>query len=240
VSESQEFSDRTSSVQRLMRREPGRPLSKTELAEAISEIGIIVTVRVPKEQQLLRVVKALIDGGVRAVELAYTNIRSAAPLIQELKESGLLIGIGAVTRSAQAREARVFGADFITASVTTPDVVTACEEMKIPCILSGLTPTEVWRAHEMAADFVKITAAEALGGPSYIRSLRETLPALQLVGADMPLDGYIPYLDAGVEVLEFQSALDLPRLVEDEAWAEISRRAAKMVSTRENWKAKIG
>jgi 2-dehydro-3-deoxyphosphogluconate aldolase / (4S)-4-hydroxy-2-oxoglutarate aldolase len=240
VSESQEFSDRTSSVQRLMRRDPGRPLSKTKLAEAISEIGIIVTVRVPNEQQLLRVVKALIDGGVRAVELAYTNIRSAGSPIQELKESGLLIGIGAVTRSAQAREARVFGADFITASVTTPDVVSACEEMKIPCILSGLTPTEVWRAHEMAADFVKITAAEALGGPPYIRSLRETLPAVQLVGADMPLDGYIPYLDAGVEVLEFQSSLDLPRLVEREAWSEISRRAAKIVSTREDWKAKIG
>jgi hypothetical protein len=56
----------------------------------------------------------------------------------------------------------------------------------------------------------------------------------------MPLDGYIPYLDAGVEALEFQSALDLPQLVEGEAWAEISRRAAKIVSTRENWKAKIG
>jgi 2-keto-3-deoxy-6-phosphogluconate aldolase len=90
----------------------------------------------------------------------------------------------------------------------------------------------------MAADFVKITAAEALGGPSYVRSLRETLPALQLVGADMPLDGYIPYLEAGVEVLEFQSSLDLPRLVEGGSWAEISRRAAKMVSTRENWKAR--
>ncbi len=215
-------------------------MSKTELAEAIREIGIIATVRVPNEQQLLRVVKALIDGGVKAVELAYTTMRNSTSLIQELKESGLLIGIEAVTRSAQAREARAFGADFITASVTTPDVVSACEEMKIPCILSGLTPTEVWRAHEMAADFVKVTAAEALGGPSYIRSLRETLPALQLVGADMPLDGYIPYLDAGVEVLEFQSAFDLLRLVEDEAWAEISRRAAKIVSTHENWKAKIG
>jgi 2-dehydro-3-deoxyphosphogluconate aldolase / (4S)-4-hydroxy-2-oxoglutarate aldolase len=119
-------------------------------------------------------------------------------------------------------------------------VVSACEEMKIPCILSGLTPTEVWRAHEMAADFVKITAAEALGGPPYIRSLRETLPAVQLVGADMPLDRYLPYLDAGVEVLEFQSSLDLARLVEGEAWSEISRRAAKIVSNREDWKAKIG
>ncbi len=214
-------------------------MNKTDLTAAISEIGIIVAVRVSSEQQLLRVASALLDGGIRALELAYTTNRSVGSLIQELKGSGFLIGVGAVTRSAQAREARAFGADFITASVTTPDVVSACEEMKIPCILSGLTPTEVWRAHEMEADFVKITAAEALGGPPYIRSLRETLPALQLVGADMPLDGYVPYLEAGVEVLEFQSSLELPRLVEGGAWAEISRRAAKIVTTREDWKAEI-
>ncbi len=211
--------------------------SKTKLTKAIREIGIIATVRVPNEQHLLRVATALLDGGIRALDLAYSTIRSAGLPIQELKESGLLIGIGAVTRSTQAREAHAFGADFITASVTTPDVVLACEEMKIPCILSGLTPTEVWRAHEMAADFVKITAAEVLGGPSYIRSLRETLPALRLVGTDMPLDGYVPYLNAGVEVLEFQSSLDLPRLVEGEAWSEISRRAVRIVNTREDWKA---
>ena len=210
------------------------------LTEAIREMGIIVTVRMPNEQHLLRVATALFEGGIRALELAYTTIRSAGSPIQELKQSGLLIGVVAVTRSAQAREARVFGAYFITASVTTPDVVSACEEMKIPCVLSGLTPTEVWRAHEMGADFVKVTAAEALGGPSYIRSLREALPALQLVGADMPLDGYIPYLEAGVEVLELQSSLDLPRLVEGEAWAEISRRAAKIVSTSKDWKAEHG
>ena len=220
--------------------ETGDASSKTKLTGTIKEIGIIATVRVPDEQHLPRVALALLEGGIRVLELAYTTIRSAGSPIQELKDRGLLIGIGAVTRSAQAREARVFGADFITASVTTPDVVSACEEMQIPSILSGLTPTEVWRAHEMEADYVKITAAEALGGPSYIRSLRETLPAVQLVGADMPLDGYIPYLDAGVEVLEFQSSLDLPRLVEGEAWSEISRRAAKIVSTREDWKAKIG
>ena len=211
--------------------------SKTELTEAISEIGVIATVRVPDERQLPRVASALLAGGIRALDLSHTTSRSAASPIQELRERGFLVGIGAVTRSAQAREARALGADFITASVTTPDVVSACKEMGIPCILSGLTPTEVWRAHEMAADFVKITAAEALGGPPYVRSLRETLPAPQLVGADMPLDGYIPYLDAGVEVLDFQRSLDLPRLVEGEAWSEISRRAAKIVSTREDWKA---
>ena len=45
---------------------------------------------------------------------------------------------------------------------------------------------------------------------------------------------------AGVEVLEFRSSLELPRLVEQEAWAEISRRASMIVSTRDGWRAKNG
>ena len=121
MSESQESNERTSCVQHLMPRQPGRPLCKSELAQAIREIGIIASVRVPDEHQLLPVGKALLDGGVRAVQLAYTSIGSGASLIHELKEGGLLIGIGALTRSAQARQARAIGADFITASATTPD-----------------------------------------------------------------------------------------------------------------------
>jgi 2-keto-3-deoxy-6-phosphogluconate aldolase len=218
----------------------GHLLSRAKVAEALREIGIIASVRVPNEQQLLRGVAALTDGGIAAVELPYTTVRGNGWVVQQLKENGLLIGVGAVTRSAQAREAGVFGADFITASVITPDVVSACKEMGVPCILSGLSPTEVWRAHEMAADFVKITTAETLGGPRYIHFLLETLPARYLVGADMPLNDFIAYLEAGVEVLEFQSALDLSRLVEREAWAEISRRASKIVSTRDDWRAKNG
>ena len=220
-----------------MRRKTGEPLSKTKLVEALQEIGIIATVRVPSDQQLLRGLAALTDGGIRAVELPYTTVRNNRWLIQQLKQNGLLIGVGAVTRSAQAREAGVFGADFITASVTAPDVVSACNEIDVPCILSGLTPTEVWRAHEMAADFVKITAAEALGGPHYIHSLRETLPAMRLVGADMLLDSYVEYLEAGVEVLEFESSLELQRMIEQEAWLEISQRASNIVNVRNHWKA---
>ena len=210
-------------------------MSKTRLAEALREVGIIASIRVPNEQHLLRGIAALAGGGIKAVQLPYTTLRNNGWPIQQLKQNGLLIGVGAVTRSAQAREAGLFGADFITASVTTPDVVAACDEIDVPCILSGLTPTEIWRAYEMAADFVKITAAEALGGPHYIRSLRETLPALRLVGADMLLDNYVQYLEAGVEVLEFGRSLELRRMIEQEAWLEISQRASNIVDARNAW-----
>jgi 2-keto-3-deoxy-6-phosphogluconate aldolase len=87
----------------------------------------------------------------------------------------------------------------------------------------------------MGADFVKVSAG-VLGGPDYIRSLRESLPALHLVGAELPLDGCQPYLEAGVEVLEFKNSLAIPELVEREEWAELSRRASSIVNACDDWR----
>ncbi len=176
------------------------------------------------------------EGGVRTIELPYSTVRSAGWLLQTIKEDVLMVGVGGITRSSQARESGMLGADFVTAAVTAPDVVAACKDMDIPCILTSLTPTEVWRAQEMEADFVKVPA-EALGGPDYIRSLRETVSARHLVGAEVPLNGYLPYLEAGVEVLEFKNSLSLPELVEEEKWAEISRRASKIANACDAWRA---
>jgi 2-dehydro-3-deoxyphosphogluconate aldolase/(4S)-4-hydroxy-2-oxoglutarate aldolase len=213
-----------------------RLLSTTEVAETLRESCAIAAVPLPDEQQLLRAVAALAEGGMRAVELPYTAVRNAGWIIQTLKERGLLIGVGAITRSSQARESGMLGADFITSDVITPDVASSCKKMDLPCILSGLTPTEVWRAQEMGADFVKVSAG-VLGGPDYIRSLRESQPSLHLVGAEMPLDGYLSYLEAGVELLQFKHSLAIPELVEREEWEEISRRASSIVNARDSWAA---
>ena len=213
-------------------------MGKAELIAALRDFGIIASVQAPNEQLLLRGTSALAEGGVRAVELAYDTKGRFGRLIQRLKEKELTVGIGAITYSTQAREAGAFGADFVTSSVTAPDIVAACEDMEVPCILSSLTPTEAWRAHEMGSDFVKVMAIEALGGLPYIRFLRQSLPASHLIGADMPVDGgNLYYLEAGIEVLEFKSSLALPELTERGQWAEISRRAAEIVETRDNWRA---
>lgn len=213
-------------------------MRRTELADALEDAGIVINIAVSNRQGLSRGVAALAEGGIKAVELPCTIIQSAGWIIRQLKENDVFVGIGAITHSTQAREAGAFGADFVTASVTTPDVVLACDRMEVPCILSSHTPTEVWRAHQVGADFVKVIAPKALGGPRYIRYLRESMPTLRLVGDEMPLDGdYLSYLEAGIEVLEFNSCLAFPQLIEQGEWAEIVHRATEIVETRDRWRA---
>ena len=121
-------------------------MRREELVEALRESCVVAAVQIRGDQQLLRAVAALTEGGIKAVELPYTTVQSAGWIVQTLKDDGLLVGVGATTRSSQARESGKLGADFVTAAVTTPDVVSSCEKMDVPCILSGLTPTEVWRS----------------------------------------------------------------------------------------------
>jgi 2-dehydro-3-deoxyphosphogluconate aldolase/(4S)-4-hydroxy-2-oxoglutarate aldolase len=208
-----------------------------ESVRALREAGMMASLRLLDERRLVQTAAALWDGGFRIVELTYFAVRGNRWLIPALKEMDLLVGVGCITRSSQVREPDVIGADFVATTVTAPDVVLACEEADVPCILGGLSPTEIWRAHEMRPDFVKMTDPEALGGPRYAGSLRESLPTLHLIGGNMPLHGYLSYLEVGVEMLEFGDALLLPQPTLRDEWVELSRRASEIVAARESWKA---
>src|SRR5215207_5459202 len=211
-----------------------------ESAMALREAGMMANLHLLDEQRLLQAAAALWDGGFQAVELTYFAVRGNRWLIPTLKEMDLLVAVGSITRSSQVREPDVIGADIVATTVTAPDVVLACEEADVPCILGGLSPTEIWRAHEMRPDFVKVTDPEALGGSPYAASLRETLPTLHLVGGNMPLHGYLSYLEVGVEMLEFGDALLLPQPALRDEWVDLSRRASEIVASCESWKAKRG
>jgi hypothetical protein len=53
----------------------------------------------------------------------------------------------------------------------------------------------------------------------------------------MPLHGYLPYLDEGVEVLEFEAALLMPETTSRDEWGELSRQTSEIVAACESWKA---
>ena len=213
-------------------------MNRMEAATALRDAGMMASLQLVDERRLLRAATALWEGGFRAVELPYFSIRGNRRLIPTLKEMDLLVGVGFVTRSSQVREPEVIGADFIATAVTAPDVVMACEEADVPCILGGLSPTEIWRAYEMRPDFVKVTDPGALGGPHYAGSLRGSLPMLHLVGGNMPLHGYLSYLEVGVEVLEFGGALLLPPPTSRDEWVDLSLRASDLVAAFESWRAR--
>jgi 2-dehydro-3-deoxyphosphogluconate aldolase/(4S)-4-hydroxy-2-oxoglutarate aldolase len=72
---------------------------------------------------------------------------------------------------------------------------------------AGFTPTEIQRAHEAGADFVKVFPA-SIHGPKFIKAVRAPLPHLKLVPTGgVSLDDAGDWIDAGAAMVGVGSAL---------------------------------
>ncbi|MEU8248341.1 bifunctional 4-hydroxy-2-oxoglutarate aldolase/2-dehydro-3-deoxy-phosphogluconate aldolase [Nonomuraea sp. NPDC048916] len=124
---------------------------------------------------------ALLDEGVRVLEVSLTTpgaldaiaaIRAAAP-------AGSLVGAGTVLTEADVADVAAAGAQF----VVTPAVVEsvgAAARRGLPVAAGALTPTEAYTAVRMGAAAVKLFPA-SLGGPAYLKALRQPFPHLPFV-----------------------------------------------------------
>jgi 2-dehydro-3-deoxyphosphogluconate aldolase/(4S)-4-hydroxy-2-oxoglutarate aldolase len=156
---------------------------KDEVLGKIESSGIIPVVRAPSMELAERAVDALVAGGMLVVEVTMTT-PEALPLIQSLVArygEAVAIGAGTVLDDATALGCLGAGAAFVVSPIVNEGVIACCRTHGVPVIPGALTPTEVVQAARAGADMVKVFPCGALGGPTYIRSLKAALPHLRLV-----------------------------------------------------------
>jgi 2-dehydro-3-deoxyphosphogluconate aldolase/(4S)-4-hydroxy-2-oxoglutarate aldolase len=93
----------------------------------------------------------------------------------------VLIGAGTVLNAESARDCIRVGAKFIISPATDFDVIQYCNESEVVVMPGALTPTEVVNAWNAGADFIKVFPAGAMGGASYLKSLKTPLPDIRLI-----------------------------------------------------------
>ena len=93
----------------------------------------------------------------------------------------MLVGAGTVTDAETARRAIDAGAEFIVSPCLVPEVIEAAHRAGVAVLPGALTPGEVFEAHRLGGDMVKVFPAQALGGAAYLRALRGPFPAIPLV-----------------------------------------------------------
>jgi 2-dehydro-3-deoxyphosphogluconate aldolase/(4S)-4-hydroxy-2-oxoglutarate aldolase len=146
-------------------------------------LGLIPVVRAPSSDLAMRAVEAICAGGVDVIELTMT-VPGAVSLIHELSGrfgDEVVIGAGTVLDAETARACMLAGAAFVVSPILDPATIACGRTHGVPVIPGALTPTEVVRAAQAGADMIKVFPCGALGGASYVRSLRGPLPHLRLV-----------------------------------------------------------
>ena len=215
---------------------------REKIVSGIEAEGLVAIVRVRRPELTLPLAKALVAGGIRAVELTMSipNALEAVRTIDRELGDKILLGVGTVIDDDTCRAAIDAGAKYVISPITRPSLVAVAHALDRPVMLGAYTPTEAQAAHEAGSDFVKIFPADTLG-PSYIKSLLAPLPHLKIVPTGgVNLDTMEAYLAAGSAALGTGSALLKKEIIAAENWGELERLAKRFADRMAELKAKPG
>ena len=157
-------------------------MNKTEVIKRIRDIGVIPVVRASSPEEAIQFVAAIKAGGLPLLEITMT-VPGAVRVIEELVKrfDDAIVGAGTVLDAETTRACIDAGAQFIVSPALNLETIACCRELDVAVMPGALTPTEIVTAWKAGADLVKVFPAGAMGGASYIKSLKAPLPQIELV-----------------------------------------------------------
>tara|TARA_B100000902_G_scaffold134970_1_gene133333 strand:- start:3713 stop:4372 length:660 start_codon:yes stop_codon:yes gene_type:complete len=196
---------------------------REKISASIIDAGLVAIVRVHHPELALPIAKALVAGGIRAVELTMTipNALDAIRTIDRELGNKILLGVGTVIDDDTCKAAIDAGAKYIISPITKPSLVENAHAMDRPVMLGAYTPSEAQAAYEAGSDFIKIFPADSLG-PNYIKALLAPLTHLKIIPTGgVNLDTMESFLAAGSTALGIGSSLLKNNIINSENWSEL-------------------
>lgn len=203
---------------------------RQRLVASIDRTRLFGVIRARDAAEAVFSAEAAMAGGLELVEITLTT-PGALDAIRTLADRGCLVGAGTVLTAAEARAVIAAGARFVVSPHTDAGVIDACREAGTWVAQGAATPTEMLAAHRLGADCVKVFPAEALGGPRFLKLVRDPLPFLPL----MPTGGVdetnlAAYLAAGAVAAGVATCLFDREAVARRDAPELGRRAAALLA----------
>lgn len=203
-------------------------MNKAEILERIKALGVLAVIRGPSAELTVKMVEALMAGGVSGIEITYStpNAEEVVRTLAQRFGEDILLGMGTLTNTEQAGCAKEAGANFLVSPVCEPELVRSMIASGLLTMAGALTPTEVLQAYKLGTDVVKIFPG-SLGGPAYVKALKGPFPYIPM----MPTGGVsatnvADWFAAGVVAVGAGSELCPPKLAKEGNFAEITKRAA--------------
>ena len=156
--------------------------NKEKTLQKIQELGVLAMIRGPSEELTIKMVDALVKGGVTGIEITFTtpNALEVVSALDEEFGSNIILGMGTLTRPKQAKLAKEAGATFLVSPHINKKLAKAMVETGLPTMMGALTPSEVMQARKYGSDVVKIFPG-SLGGPAYMKSLKGPFPDIPMM-----------------------------------------------------------
>ncbi len=209
------------------------PIAFTRLREQ----RLIAVIRATDPAQALEAARAVVRGGITMIEITYTVPDTAQVIAALVRDPSVTVGAGTVLTATQASEAVVAGARFIVAPNLSEEVAKVAVDSDVMYCPGGFTTGEILAARAAGAHVVKVYPVGVVGGPPYIKVIREPLPRVPLLAAGgTSLDNVAKFLEAGCVGIGLGAALADPALAAAGRFDEIASRAAALVRKVADWR----
>jgi 2-dehydro-3-deoxyphosphogluconate aldolase/(4S)-4-hydroxy-2-oxoglutarate aldolase len=158
-------------------------MTKLEVLRKIADVGLVPVVRAESADEAMKVTDAIRDGGCPVLEITMTVPGALRAMEEVARRYGaeVVVGAGTVLDPETARACILAGAQFVVTPALNVETIAVCRRYSVAVLPGALTPTEVVTAWTAGADVVKVFPCGALGGASYIKSLKAPLPQVELI-----------------------------------------------------------
>ena len=192
--------------------------------ELIAEEKIYPIVRSKDAQKAIDIAHALIDGGIKVMEIVVEN-PSLFTAIDEISKNTVVCAGGIITQQ-QAEQAISSGAKLFSSPVYQMNIVKISKNRKMPFIAGASTPNEAYEAWQSRVPLIKIFPVTALGGVQYIEDMLRPMPFLNIMPmGHIKLSEVPAYLKAGAK------AVGVGRdFYQDMSYDEITQKAKNVLS----------
>jgi 2-dehydro-3-deoxyphosphogluconate aldolase / (4S)-4-hydroxy-2-oxoglutarate aldolase len=202
------------------------PPSRSATDELVAS-GVIAIIRSNDPLRILALAKAIIDGGIRAIEISLTSpgALDAIARLSSQVSAGTIVGAGTVLSTAHAEGAIKAGSQFLFSPSFDAGVLRTAQAHGIPFIPAALTPTEVLSLFGHGLRLIKIFPAGPLGA-GYLRDLLGPLPELRAIPTGgITRENARAFLDAGAVAVGIGGALTAG--VSGSDYEPVTRRSAE-------------
>ena len=136
----------------------------TSLLEVVPVIPVVV---VQDAADAVPIARALVDGGLPAIELTLrtpTALEAIERIAAEVPD--ILLGAGTIVATTQPKQAMAAGAQFLVSPGSTPSLRAAMRDTGLPHLPGVATVSEV----------MKFFPAEPAGGANYLKAIHSPVP----------------------------------------------------------------
>ncbi|MEG0451174.1 MAG: bifunctional 4-hydroxy-2-oxoglutarate aldolase/2-dehydro-3-deoxy-phosphogluconate aldolase [Lysinibacillus sp.] len=200
--------------------------------EHLKKYPIIAILRRLPQENCLKAVQALYEGGIRSVEITADSDNIVSTIVEiKRRHPSMKVGAGTVLTVEMAEQLLECQVDFMLSPVVNKTIIQTVVAKNCVMIPGAFTPTEMLEAYEAGAQIIKLFPAHLLGS-KFIKDLAGPLPFIPCAPTGgIDASNILEYLEAGAYSLGVSSAFPTnSQTIGNHEYHEIVSKAQEITS----------